>query len=336
MRRKRMTLLALVGLSCIMAGCQSKHNENYQKMVDSQKDLLPIYNYKDVENKISDLDELQDNISDAVVEEWKNDDVIRPCGITCLEDGIVVTDCETNSIIKMDYTGNVLKTTGQYGEKEGEFISPGAITEYDQKLYVLDLGNNRVQVFDSDLNYIEKMDLKESKPADPNYQPQTIAVNETGVYVTGMSLHNPVIDQYQDGKLQEIGKNFIGSIREYNDQIYAINSLGIYYDEKSDSFGAITTVPEKLMIIEGEKIKEVCELPCGFGIRAFLLDENGMVCVSSSGASVYRLDLNGKYIATMAAFPGLENEENPQIAKSSQNGYFLVMPATGKIYRIYE
>ena len=201
---------------------------------------------------------------------------------------------------------------------------------------MLDQGNHRIQVFGSDLNYIEKIDLKESKLSDPGYQPQTIAANETGVYVTGMSLHNPVIDRYRDGEIQEIGNNFIGSIREYNGQIYAINSMGIYYDEKDDSFGAITTVPEKLMTIEGKNLREVCELPCGFGIRAFLLDEDGMVCVSSSGASIYRMNTDGKYIETIASVPGLENEEYPQIAKSDQNGYFLVMPVAKKVYRIFE
>lgn len=153
------------------------------------------------ENEISDFDNLQEIMLNAVVEEWKNDNIVKPCGIVCLEDGIVVTDSETNSIIKIDYFGNVLKTTGQSGEEK--LISPGAIAEYNQKLYVIDQGNNRIQVFDSDLNYIEKIDLKESKLSGPNYQHQTIAVNETGVYVTGMSLHNPVIDWYQKDFLWE-------------------------------------------------------------------------------------------------------------------------------------
>lgn len=334
MRKKMLILLVVGSMSCVMIGCQPKRNENYQKMINSQNDILPIYDYDDVENEISDLDNLQEIMSNAVVEEWKNDNIVKPCGIVCLEDGIVVTDSETNSIIKIDYFGNVLKTIDQSGEEK--LISPGAIAEYAQKLYVIDQGNNRVQVFDSDLNYIEKIDLKESKLLGPDYQPQTIAVNETGVYVTGMSLHNPVIDWYQKGELQEIGTNFIGSIREYNGQIYAINSMGIYYDEKEDCFGAITTVPGKLMTIKGKKLREVCELPCGFGIRNFLLDEDGIICVSGSGASIYRLDMEGKYIETIASLQGLENEEYPQIAKSDQNEYFLVMPVAKKIYHIFE
>lgn len=101
-----MLILLVVGsMSCAMIGCQPKHNENYQKMINSQNDILPIYDYNDVENEISDLDNLQEIMSNAVVEEWKNDNIVKPCGIVCLEDGIVVTDSETNSIIKIDYFG---------------------------------------------------------------------------------------------------------------------------------------------------------------------------------------------------------------------------------------
>lgn len=77
-------------------------------------------------------------------------------------------------------------------------------------------------------------------------------------------------------------------------------------------------------------------MPCGFGIRNFLLDEDGIICVSGSGASIYRLDMEGKYIETIASLQGLENEEYPQIAKSDQNEYFLVMPVAKKIYHIFE
>lgn len=55
-----MLILLVVGsMSCAMIGCQPKRNENYQKMINSQNDILPIYDYDDVENEISDLDNLQ-------------------------------------------------------------------------------------------------------------------------------------------------------------------------------------------------------------------------------------------------------------------------------------
>lgn len=45
---------------------------------------------------------------------------------------------------------------------------------------------------------------------DPDYVPQKMAVNEEGIYVTGMSLKEAVIDKYSNGDEEEIGANFIG------------------------------------------------------------------------------------------------------------------------------
>lgn len=80
MRKKMLILLVVGSMSCAMIGCQPKRNENYQKMINSQNDILPIYDYDDVENEISDLDNLQEIMSNALVEEWKNDNIVKPCG----------------------------------------------------------------------------------------------------------------------------------------------------------------------------------------------------------------------------------------------------------------
>lgn len=52
-----------------------------------------------------------------------------------------------------------------------------------------------------------------------------MAVNEEGIYVTGMSLKEVVIDKYSNGDEEEIGANFIGSIASYQSEIYGINSM---------------------------------------------------------------------------------------------------------------
>lgn len=82
-----------------------------------------------------------------------------------------------------------------------------------------------------------------------------MAVNEEGIYVTGMSLKEAVIDKYSNGDEEEIGANFIGSIASYQSEIYGINSMVRFYDKKNDSFGAVTTAPEWLLSVSGNKLK---------------------------------------------------------------------------------
>lgn len=143
-------------------------------------------------------------------------------------------------------------------------------------------------------------------------------------------------DKYTDGKLKEIGSNFIGSIYSCNNQIYLINSMVRYYDEANDSFGALTSCPEWLMTIKDNKLKKLCELPNGLNISSFLLTDRGIICVSCAGAAVYRLSENGKYEETITYIDGLEDEEIPQISINEKEEYFIVMPNARKIFKCFK
>ncbi len=57
---------------------------------------------------------------------------------------------------KFDRTGKFLKETGTRGNGPGQFIQPHALA-FDSKgrLFVADRSNNRLQIFDQDLNFIE-------------------------------------------------------------------------------------------------------------------------------------------------------------------------------------
>ena len=59
-------------------------------------------------------------------------------------------------IVKFDRTGKYIKETGKPGSGPGEFLQPHALA-FDSKgrLFVADRSNNRLQIFDQDLNFIE-------------------------------------------------------------------------------------------------------------------------------------------------------------------------------------
>lgn len=274
--------------------------------------------------------------SDYILEEWKIEKIGEPGGIFCNDEAVLISDKKTDCIFEVDYAGNILKEVGGTGSGEGEFISPSAITMCNEKIYVLDQGNNRIQVLDKELDYIEEIKLKNTQSTDPNYIPEVLSVNQESIYVTGVSLENPVVDKYTDGKLKEIGSNFIGSIYSCNNQIYLINSMVRYYDEANDSFGALTSCPEWLMTIKDNKLKKLCELPNGLNISSFLLTDRGIICVSCAGAAVYRLSENGKYEETITYIDGLEDEEIPQISINEKEEYFIVMPNARKIFKCFK
>lgn len=333
---KKKFVLVFLGLALIcMAGCEK--SENYKMTKASKDDVFPIYeqNAKELQ-RTSELQTLQDVYKSGYeFEEWQLKDVKEPGGMLILEDAFIVSDREADCVFKMDHSGNVIAKMGQTGNGNGEFLKPSALAAYDHEIYVLDQGNNRIQILDEDLAYNREIKLKDTKREDPNYVPQNIAVNEEGVFVTGLSLENPVVDRYVEG-MDEIVSNFIGSINTYEGQVYFINSMARYYDEESDSFGAVTAAPEWLVSVKEGEVEKLCELPYGFNITAFLLDKKGVLCVSGSIGAVYRLNEDGAYEETIFCLPGLQDEETPQIAADDKENVYIVMPKAKKIYRCYK
>ena len=67
---------------------------------------------------------------------------------------IYVTTSTTHQLVKLSSTGNLIKIVGQLGKGNAEFNLPNGLrVSKNRELYVCDSSNNRVQVFDLDLNF---------------------------------------------------------------------------------------------------------------------------------------------------------------------------------------
>ena len=82
----------------------------------------------------------------------------------------------------------MIKKAGGTGNGEGKFLNPGAVAGYKDEIFVIDEGNQRIQVFDWELNYVREIRLKSKKEVDLDFRPRYLAVSREGVYVSGNSL----------------------------------------------------------------------------------------------------------------------------------------------------
>ncbi|HZX10893.1 MAG TPA: hypothetical protein VFG01_08085 [Acidobacteriota bacterium] len=77
------------------------------------------------------------------------------------ENSIYITDLKEYSVKKYDPDGKFIKRTGRKGQGPGEFLTPGPIQFYDGFLYIGQIQHPGIQVFDTELNYIKSIPLKQ-------------------------------------------------------------------------------------------------------------------------------------------------------------------------------
>ena len=82
--------------------------------------------------------------------------MIYPKGIATDDSGNIYVS-SVHKLQKFTSTGELIKCVGRRGGKEGEFNDPRGLTLRDNLVYVCDRNNNRIQVFDLDLNFVRSI-----------------------------------------------------------------------------------------------------------------------------------------------------------------------------------
>jgi DNA-binding beta-propeller fold protein YncE len=107
-----------------------------------------------------------------------------------LDHNLYVTDDQSHQLIKLKSTGSVIKVVGQLGKGNTEFNFPNGLrVNKNDELYVCDSYNNRVQVFDLDLNFKRSFGKKGTGRGQFNF-PADVNFDSAGnIYVTDMENH---------------------------------------------------------------------------------------------------------------------------------------------------
>ena len=112
----------------------------------------------------------------------------RPKGVAVdKDDNIYVSD--NSSLFKFSKEGKLMKVVGQKGAQPGEFNSPGMMKIINDKLYVCDCGNHRVQILNTELEYLNSFGCRGNGDGQFNW-PNDIAQDRAGnLYVTDSHNH---------------------------------------------------------------------------------------------------------------------------------------------------
>lgn len=75
---------------------------------------------------------------------------------------LYISDAGSDEIIKLDTLGKVIKSIGGYGWSESSFDNPSDVFANTLNVYVSDKNNNRIQLFDKDLNFLSQFSTQNS------------------------------------------------------------------------------------------------------------------------------------------------------------------------------
>ena len=84
------------------------------------------------------------------------DQMIHPRGIA-IDDTDNIYVSSQDKLQKFTSGGELINCIDKCGKKEGEFNTPCGVTLYDNQVYVCDCDNDRIQVFDLDLNFVRSI-----------------------------------------------------------------------------------------------------------------------------------------------------------------------------------
>ncbi|KAI6649913.1 NHL repeat containing protein [Oopsacas minuta] len=137
------------------------------------------------------------NTEGKYLRSFGTDHLKEPYSICLSKEEVFVTDQAKESLVKFSLGGQFLKETGSRGNTEGRFTNITGLCHEAGLIYVCDCSMQRIQIFDSNLNFIKKFGSGELK------LPKDITVFSDRIYI--LSQDNNSIHCYnRDYTLQNI------------------------------------------------------------------------------------------------------------------------------------
>ena len=258
-----------------------------------------------------------------------------PAGIAYFGDRVIVSDFQNNALVVLDTDGNYLSTVGEPGAGDLQFHTPGAMTVSGDTLYVLDMGNRRVQRLNSDLEYIDSIYLWEEMMYS-EFPYTDIAVSGDGeIYVCSGSFDLNNVGVYKvDDNYTHAYKTYYGFLGTYSGDVYFINT-GEYTQKRKSITLDVSGENHLYSFADGSQTM----LPSALYSSDFLMTADSLIVLAYDGSSIIRLDRSGNYVETIADFrqnadAQTEWSMNSYIAMDTEGNLYSTQRNGGIVYKV--
>jgi DNA-binding beta-propeller fold protein YncE len=245
----------------------------------------------------------------------------EPLGIVSANSMIYVVCKGSDTICQYDYDGNFINELGKSGNGKGEFLSPVAIVADSLgNLYIAEEGNSRVQVIDSEGNYIKEYPIK--------------GLDVFGCYLLDIELNNlndiyisfktfdkktaKVLKINSDGSSKMLGSELCGIMGNNTEKSNLIFAQTYNVDDNR-----VYTGDTFLAKIENNNVSKWYGLPYSYTPTDIVMSDEKLYMYSYSMNKLDAFSLEGEYIETI--YKG-------DLDDSSMGFYYLGINEIGDIY----
>ena len=197
----------------------------------------------------------------------------EPYGITTDGEGNVYVTSDDHKLWKFNRHGEVVKSVGKKGGNVGEFDEPFNVQYHNRQVYVCDSDNGRVQVFDSNLNFVRSFGNGPDQPMDIDFDSQG------NMYVADTKKDQVLVFSEDGQYLRHFGQKGLSKAELSSPVGLCVRGDYVYVAEWSNNCVSVFRTSGEFVQSFGRKGSDRNELDCPHGIA---IDQDGFVFVCDS------------------------------------------------------
>ena len=201
-----------------------------------------------------------------------------PIGIATDGEGNVYV-ASAHKVQKLNRHGEVVKSVGKWGRNIGEFVWPYGVRYHNRQVYVCDKDNGRVQVFDTDLNFVRSFGTDDGpgqlkKPTNIDFDTQG------NIYVADSYKHQVLVFSEDGQYLRHFGQKGQGEGELTEPKGLCISGDYVYVTEWANNRVSVFRTSGEFVHFFGKEGSGRGKLNYPFGIA---VDQDGFVYVCDAG-----------------------------------------------------
>lgn len=350
MKRGKNTLLLALLIVLMMSGCMgcAKEEADAEKTQEEGPSDDPVLAEEIEEaNQPESWDDEEKDLKypDPVImtwdfafefETWKKEitQIKTPGGILPDGDTVLVCDTGNHCVVRLTTEGEFIESYGELGSETGNFIGPTAILLYGDEIYILDSGNMRIQVFDTDMNFVREILFEAGLQEDeniPHYADMAIAGDGT-IYLT---VHSDDVEYglfyIEEDALRRIPSNyFSGYLAQQDGVVYAVNT-----DQYYTQVNRRGQMPGENWLYEVGKdgLKKICELPYMYAPTDFVVSGEAIYTVSEVWGQMNRISMEGELLEALFYIEDVQGHD--MYLSMYDENIFYVADTEGYLYKVF-